>query len=132
MKFLPDEAEELDNQAIETIKQRGAVDAPELAGILGITPQSARRILTRLAGRGTLSTRREGRFVRFSYGGNVPPKREPIQYKPFSGVNWASSTMRPGCQDHLQIPSLMNEERIPHRTPVHGCVSSAALVRKES
>jgi hypothetical protein len=132
MKFLPEESEELDNRAIEIIQQFGSVDAPELASILGITAQSARRLLTRLVSWGTLHAKRTGRLVRFSYGGEPAPKREASEYKPFDGVNWASSTMRPGCQDFLKAPSLVHGERIEHRAPIHGCVSSAPQVRSEA
>lgn len=132
MKFLPEETQELDSRAIEIIKQRGSVDAPELAAVLGITPQSSRRMLIRMQSWGQLHVKRAGRLVRFAYGGDPVPTRERAEYKPFNGVDWAGSTMRLGCQDHLQIPSLMNEERVPHCPPVHGCVSSAAQLRRES
>ncbi len=34
------------------------------------------------------------------------------------GLNWAQSTLRPGCQDFLAVPSLRGEERHPHRPSI--------------
>ena len=128
MKTLLDEIFELDEQAIALLKQRGSADAPSIALALGISPQAARRMMERLKAQHRVHEERAGRFVTYVYGGNVVQKREPIEYKPFTGVNWANSTMRPGCQDFLNAPSLVHGERVEHRAPIHGCVSSAPQV----
>jgi hypothetical protein len=132
MKTLLDEIFELDEQAIALLKQRGSADAPSLALALGISPQAARRMMERLKAQHRVHEERAGRFVTYVYGGNVVQKREPIEYKPFTGVNWANSTMRPGCQDFLNAPSLVQGEQVPHRAPMHGCVSSAARFAGEA
>ena len=128
MKTLLDELFEFDEKAIALLKQRGSSDAPSIAQALGITPQAARRMMERLKHQHRVHEERSGRFVTYVYGGNVVPKREPLEYKPFTGVNWSNSTMRPGCQDFLKAPSLVHGERVPHRAPIHGCVSSAPQV----
>ncbi len=50
------------------------------------------------------------------------PRTLPAKSEPWNGVakglNWAQSTLRPGCQDFLAIPSLRGQERHPHRTVV--------------
>lgn len=38
------------------------------------------------------------------------------------GLNWAQSTLRPGCQDFLAVPSLRGQQRVPHRAPIAACV----------
>ena len=128
MKTLLDELFEFDEKAIALLKQRGSSDAPSIAEALGITPQAARRMMNRLKAQHRVHEQRSGRFLTYFYGGNVAPKRDPIEYKPFTGVNWSNSTMRPGCQDFLKAPSLVHGERVEHRAPIHGCVSSAPQV----
>lgn len=34
--------------------------------------------------------------------------------KPFTGVDWTTSLLRPGCQDHLQHPSRRGNDLVPH------------------
>jgi len=36
----------------------------------------------------------------------------------YAGTDWSRSTMRPGCQDHLQHPSRRGDERVEHRLPL--------------
>lgn len=33
----------------------------------------------------------------------------------YTGPNWATSTLRPGCLDHENIPSRRSDERVNHR-----------------
>jgi DNA-binding Lrp family transcriptional regulator len=132
MKVLEERLVARENEALAVLKQRGSVDTQELAEVLGITRQAAARVLERLKAQHHIHERRAGRYVSYVYGGMPAPKREPVEYKPFSGVNWANSTMRPGCQDFLKAPSLVHGERVEHRAPIHGCVSSAPQVRSEA
>jgi hypothetical protein len=127
MKTLLDELFEFDEKAIALLKQHGSADAITIAAALGITPQSARRMMNRLKGQNRVHEQRAGRFINYVYGGSVVPKREVhIPRGDFNGVNWASATMRPGCQDFLKAPSVVHGEHVPHRAPMHGCTSSAA------
>lgn len=129
MKTLLDELFEFDEKAIALLKQRGSADAPSIAEALGITPQAVRRMMERLKNQHRVHEQRTGRFVSYVYGGNVVPKREVfVPSGEFKGVDWSNSTMRPGCQDFLKAPSLVHGERVEHRPPIHGCVSSAPQV----
>jgi DNA-binding Lrp family transcriptional regulator len=132
MNLLEERLDARDNEALAVLKQRGSVDIQGLAEVLGITRQAAARTLERLKAQHKIHERRSGRYLSYVYGGMPAPKREPVEYKPFSGVNWANSTMRPGCQDFLKAPSLVHGQRVEHRAPIHGCVSSAPQVRSES
>lgn len=38
--------------------------------------------------------------------------------KTFLGVDWSTSTMRPGCQDFLKCPSRRGDGLHPHRAPI--------------
>lgn len=40
---------------------------------------------------------------------------------PFPGVDWSSAISRPGCQDHLLVPSRRGDVRVPHRGPMGIC-----------
>jgi hypothetical protein len=133
MKALEDRLAEFDEAAIAILKQRGSTDATTLAAALGITPQAARRMMGRLKAQHRVHEQRAGRFITYIYGSNATPLRErSVPAGKFDGVNWASSTMRPGCQDFLDAPSLVHGEHIPHRAPMHGCVSSAARFSGEA
>jgi hypothetical protein len=132
MNPLDPRVDELDELAINILKQRKTVDVPTIAAALGITQSSARRTLDRLRHQNRVHEQRNGRFVTFIYGGSVAPKRETPEYKPFGGVNWASSTMRPGCQDFLKAPSVVHGQPVEHRAPMHGCTSSAARFSGEA
>ena len=45
----------------------------------------------------------------------VQTRDRTVSSELFKGVNWSASMQRPGCQDHLQVPSLRGNRRIPHR-----------------
>lgn len=45
--------------------------------------------------------------------------------KPNHGIDWERSTLRPGCQDFLKVPTLVDGKRKDHVAPVHGCVSNS-------
>lgn len=47
------------------------------------------------------------------------------QAAPKHGTDWTQSTLRPGCQDFLKAPALVNGKRKDHVAPVHGCVASS-------
>jgi len=133
MRTLLDELFEFDEKAIALLKQHGSADAPMIAAALGITPQAVRRMMNRLKGQNRVHEQRSGRFISYVYGGSVVPKREVhIPSGDFHGVNWASSTMRPGCQDFLKAPSLVHGQPVEHRAPMHGCTSSAARFSGEA
>lgn len=36
----------------------------------------------------------------------------------YTGTNWASATMRAGCQDHLLHPSRSGDTRVMHGTAI--------------
>lgn len=36
----------------------------------------------------------------------------------FAGMDWSNSVQRPGCQDHLLIPSRRGDQLIAHRGPL--------------
>lgn len=40
---------------------------------------------------------------------------------PFTGVDWSSVVLRPGCQDHQLVPSRRGEVRVMHRGPMGIC-----------
>ena len=33
----------------------------------------------------------------------------------WTGVDWSNSVQRPGCQDHLSVPSRRGDQLVPHR-----------------
>lgn len=47
------------------------------------------------------------------------PRAVPVQSTnkngPYTGADWASSMLRPGCQDHLLHPSRSGDARVFHR-----------------
>lgn len=52
-----------------------------------------------------------------------PPTRKA---EPFGGIDWDRSVQRPGCQDHLLVPSRRGELRVMHTGPL----SIRGVVRK--
>ena len=42
---------------------------------------------------------------------------------PWRGIDWSQAVQRPGCQDHLAVPSRRGDVRVPHR-PAAGMRSS--------
>ena len=48
---------------------------------------------------------------------------------PFEGVDWSRSALRPGCQDHLLVPSRRGDVRVTHRPPIG---TRGAMRRKEN
>lgn len=52
-----------------------------------------------------------------------PPTRKA---EPFGGIDWDKSVQRPGCQDHLMVPSRRGELRVMHQGPL----SIRGVVRK--
>lgn len=51
------------------------------------------------------------------------PKRHGGQW---TGVDWSNSLQRPGCQDHLAIPSRRGDQLVPHR-PAAGMRTSHGM-----
>jgi hypothetical protein len=52
-------------------------------------------------------------------------KKKPIKFdspviapKPFTGVDWSTSTQRPGCQDFLKCPSRRGDGLHEYRQPL--------------
>lgn len=41
----------------------------------------------------------------------VPARQTP----PFEGIDWSRSVLRPGCQDHLLVPSRRGDVRVMHK-----------------
>lgn len=41
-----------------------------------------------------------------------PPTRQAL---PFGGIDWSRSVLRPGCQDHLLVPSRRGDVRVMHK-----------------
>lgn len=51
--------------------------------------------------------------------------RKRLSEMPWTGVDWTASTMRPGCQDFLAVPSLQpNGDRKAHNTPTYACIGN--------
>lgn len=48
----------------------------------------------------------------------------------FHGVDWSHSTQRPGCQDHLQIPSRVGDRIVPYKAP--GLICTGVLADKSN
>lgn len=44
-----------------------------------------------------------------------------VRSVPFSGIDWAAAMSRPGCQDHLLVPSRRGDVRVQHRGPMGIC-----------
>mgnify|MGYP000182072561 FL=1 len=40
---------------------------------------------------------------------------------PFTGIDWSRVVLRPGCQDHLLVPSRRGDTRVAHREPMGIC-----------
>lgn len=46
------------------------------------------------------------------------PVEQTYKAKPFAGVDWSSSLMRPGCQDFLKCPSRRADGLHEYRPPI--------------
>lgn len=52
-----------------------------------------------------------------------PTKPTMTQPKPFIGVDWTTSTLRPGCKDFLDVPSRQADGSTkPYGPPIYACV----------
>lgn len=68
-------------------------------------------------------TYRLSRHVKASEPAPVEVKRPIFDRPVFAGVDWGTSTMRPGCQDHLQHPSRRGNALVPYRAPILNAAS---------
>ena len=49
----------------------------------------------------------------------VAPSNAPTrEYLPWAGVDWSHSVARPGCQDFLVCPSIVNGVPVPRKAPL--------------
>lgn len=116
-------------RAERILRDKGPLTAPELAEAMGVLHPAAMRYLEVLTEQKRAKcTGQEGRASVWTW---LPPSdsqrvgpayRGPVGGKPFKGVDWSTSLLRPGCQDHLLHPSRRGDEYVPHMPPINGCV----------
>ena len=97
---------------------------PKLSRLTMYSETSVRSALNRLReSRQVHEVRIKNRLVyRVGAPHESPPSRVApwvADTTPYRGVDWSRSTTRRGCQDFLQLPTRVNDERRAYRTPVY-------------
>jgi hypothetical protein len=113
----------------------GPLKAAEIARLTGHTVPTVTARLQAMAFDGRVKiTRQSGKqpalWTLVQAIPNAVPPRTYQSRQPFNGVDWSASTMRPGCQDHLQYPSRRSDGLHPYRAPILNASSSMARAGK--
>ena len=128
---MPNFADKEAQAAIMTILKNGPMAAGEIAKLTGHTTPTVTGRLQAMAYDGLVKiTRQPGTkpslWSLVNTVTNATPPRTYQNKQPFKGVDWSTSIMRPGCQDHLQHPSRRSDGLHPYREPILNASSSMA------
>ena len=110
-------------RALALLVARGQMTAAELAEGLGVSMQAARAALRDLCAAGKAARVGDPRVrprdgVRYmAYDGHTAAPAGSGHIEQFSGTDWTTATMRPGCLDHECVPSRRGNERVPYQPP---------------
>lgn len=129
---MPNFADKEAQAAIMHILKDGPITAGEIAKLTGHTTPTVTGRLQAMAYDGLVKiTRQPGTkpslWSLVNTLTNATPPRTYQSTQKFTGVDWSTSTMRPGCQDHLKHPSRRSDGLHPYREPILNASSSMAM-----
>lgn len=117
----------MDAELLKIIKQHGQINVRDLARITDRSVTSCENAVKRMQERHEIHLVRKGNRNMWVYGTRQQAEQKE-RYTPtgyYTGDKFNPANNRPGCLDFLDAPSLMGDKRVPYKTPMHGCVSSA-------
>ena len=127
-KSIQNKSAKMDAELLKIIKQHAQISLPDLSRITGRSVTSCDNALKRMQDRHEIHMVKKGNRNIWCYGTRQQAEQKE-RYTPtgyYTGDKFNPANNRPGCLDFLGALSLMGGKRVPYKTPMHGCVSTAS------
>lgn len=122
-------------RALALLVARGPMTAAELAEGLDVSMQAARAALRDLCATGRAARvgdagKRYKGATRYAAANGS--RASGAASESWTGTDWSTATLRPGCLDHERIPSRRGDERVAYQPPQYYATSKVPAFAKET